>query len=103
MVKALNSVGPAALMADPVSLAVPPSTFLCGDDADAKKTVAGLLVDLRWAPQRIIDLGGVANACLEGHFQDGVCLFGAGSGVGLQPVELLVFLGQVGAGWFLDR
>lgn len=62
VVKALNTVGPAALMADPGSLAVPPSTFLCGDDTDAKKTVAGLLTDLRWEPQRIIDLGGVANA-----------------------------------------
>ena len=62
VVKALNTVGPATLMADPASLAVPPSTFLCGDDADAKKTVAGLLTDLRWPPQRIIDLGGVANA-----------------------------------------
>ncbi|MER7003166.1 NAD(P)-binding domain-containing protein [Dactylosporangium sp. NPDC000555] len=62
VVKALNTVGPASLMADPASLAVPPSTFLCGDDADAKKTVAGLLTDLGWAPQRIIDLGGVANA-----------------------------------------
>jgi predicted dinucleotide-binding enzyme len=62
VVKALNTVGPAALMADPVSLAIPPTTFLCGDDTDAKKTVAGLLGDLGWPPQRIIDLGGVANA-----------------------------------------
>jgi 8-hydroxy-5-deazaflavin:NADPH oxidoreductase len=62
VVKALNTVGPAELMADPVSLAIPPSTFLCGDDANAKKTVAGLLTDLRWPPRRIIDLGGVANA-----------------------------------------
>jgi 8-hydroxy-5-deazaflavin:NADPH oxidoreductase len=28
----------------------------------AKRTVAGLLTDLRWPPQRIIDLGGVVNA-----------------------------------------
>ncbi|MFF5233170.1 NADPH-dependent F420 reductase [Dactylosporangium sp. NPDC000521] len=62
VVKALNTVGPAALMADPVSLAVPPSTFLCGDDADAKKAVAGLLADLGWSPQRVIDLGGVETA-----------------------------------------
>ena len=34
--------------------------------------------------------------CLERHLQDRVCLFGAGSGVGLQPVELLVLLGKVG-------
>ncbi|GAA5179582.1 hypothetical protein GCM10023322_10010 [Rugosimonospora acidiphila] len=62
VVKALNTVGPAALMADPVSLAVPPSTFLSGDDADAKKAGAGLLADLGWPPQRIIDLGGVETA-----------------------------------------
>ncbi|MEV6925666.1 NAD(P)-binding domain-containing protein [Dactylosporangium sp. NPDC051485] len=62
VVKALNTVGPAALMVDPASVAVPPSTFLCGDDADAKTAVAGLLTDLGWAPQWVIDLGGVANA-----------------------------------------
>ncbi|BCJ63127.1 NADPH-dependent F420 reductase [Polymorphospora rubra] len=62
VVKALNTVGPAALMAAPASLAVPPSTFLCGDDADAKKAVVGLLTDLGWPPQRIIDLGGVETA-----------------------------------------
>jgi 8-hydroxy-5-deazaflavin:NADPH oxidoreductase len=62
VVKALNTVGPAALMADPASLAVPPSTFLCGDDADAKKVVVGLLTDLGWPPRRILDLGGVENA-----------------------------------------
>ena len=33
---------------------------------------------------------------LERHLEYGVCLFGAGSGVGLQPVELLVFLGELG-------
>jgi predicted dinucleotide-binding enzyme len=62
VVKALNTVGPPALMADPASLAVPPSTFLCGDDPDAKKVVVGLLTDLGWPPERIVDLGDVANA-----------------------------------------
>ncbi|MDG4827004.1 hypothetical protein O7635_34600 [Asanoa sp. WMMD1127] len=62
VVKALNTVGPASLMADPGSLAVPPATFLCGDDGDAKKLVAGLLTDLGWSPRQIVDLGGVANA-----------------------------------------
>ncbi|MFI7519936.1 NADPH-dependent F420 reductase [Micromonospora globbae] len=62
VVKALNTVGPAPLMVAPTSLPVPPSTFLCGDDPDAKKIVAGLLADLGWPPHRIIDLGGVANA-----------------------------------------
>ena len=40
---------------------------------------------------------------LERHLQDGVCLFGAGSGVCLQPVELLVLVGECGALGFLDR
>ncbi|WP_281905398.1 NADPH-dependent F420 reductase [Phytohabitans aurantiacus] len=62
VVKALNTVGPAPLMADPGSLAAPPSTFLCGDDPAAKKVVAGLLADLGWPERSIIDLGGVANA-----------------------------------------
>ncbi|MEJ3744597.1 NAD(P)-binding domain-containing protein [Actinomycetes bacterium KLBMP 9797] len=62
VVKALNTVGPASLMAAPASLEVPPSTFLCGDDPEAKKIVAGLLADLGWAPSSVLDLGGVANA-----------------------------------------
>ncbi len=62
VVKALNTVGPAALMAAPASLAAPPSTFLCGDDPAAKRTVSALLADLGWRPEQIIDLGGVANA-----------------------------------------
>ncbi|WP_027344120.1 NADPH-dependent F420 reductase [Hamadaea tsunoensis] len=62
VVKALNTVGPAALMADPGSLAAPPATFLCGDDADAKRVVTGLLADLGWPDGSIIDLGGVAYA-----------------------------------------
>ncbi|WP_432824836.1 hypothetical protein [Dactylosporangium sp. CA-092794] len=42
--------------------AVPPSTFLCGDDPGAKRTVTGLLAGLGWAPEWIVGLGGVANA-----------------------------------------
>jgi predicted dinucleotide-binding enzyme len=49
-------------MAAPTSLAIPPSTFLCGDDPDAKAVVAGLLADLAWTPDQIIDLGAVAHA-----------------------------------------
>jgi predicted dinucleotide-binding enzyme len=61
VVKALNTVGPAPLMASPASLGAP-STFLCGDDAGAKQIVAGLLADLGWQRRSVIDLGGVANA-----------------------------------------
>jgi predicted dinucleotide-binding enzyme len=62
VVKALHTVGPASLMVAPGSLPVPTSTFLCGDDPAAKRTVRGLLTDLGWRPSQIIDLGGVANA-----------------------------------------
>ncbi|GAA2619864.1 NAD(P)-binding domain-containing protein [Dactylosporangium fulvum] len=62
VVKALNTVGPAPLMAAPGGLAVPPSTFLCGDDPGARRTVAGLLADLGWPSRSVVDLGGVANA-----------------------------------------
>jgi hypothetical protein len=46
--------------------------------------------------------GDVAR-CFERHLQDRVGLVGAGSGVCLQPVELLVLLGQRGSLGFLDR
>jgi predicted dinucleotide-binding enzyme len=62
VVKALNTVGPAELMAAPAQLATPPSTFLCGDDGEAKREVAALLGDLGWAPEQIVDLGGVDQA-----------------------------------------
>jgi 8-hydroxy-5-deazaflavin:NADPH oxidoreductase len=62
VVKTLNTVGPATLMAEPTTLAAPLSAFLSGDDAEAKGVVAGLLGDLGWPPVWIIDLGGVATA-----------------------------------------
>jgi hypothetical protein len=62
VVKALNTVGPAPLMVNPASLTVPPTTFLCGEDEDAKQAVAGLLADIGWSPRQIIDLGGVEQA-----------------------------------------
>ncbi|MEU6074296.1 NAD(P)-binding domain-containing protein [Micromonospora sp. NPDC047074] len=62
VVKALNTVGPPALMADPTGVTPPPSTFLCGDDPDAKRVVTDLLTGLGWPPAGIVDLGGVANA-----------------------------------------
>jgi predicted dinucleotide-binding enzyme len=33
-----------------------------GNDGDAKKIVGGVLVELGWSPEWIIDLGGVATA-----------------------------------------
>lgn len=59
VVKALNTLGPAELMAAPPAAA---STFLCGDDPAAKRAVAAWLGDLGWRPEQVVDLGGVATA-----------------------------------------
>ncbi|WP_436787995.1 NADPH-dependent F420 reductase [Yinghuangia sp. YIM S10712] len=61
VVKSLNTAH-VSVMADPASLSVPPSVFLSGDDADAKAAVAGLLAELGWWQDRIIDLGPVESA-----------------------------------------
>nr|WP_219535503.1 NAD(P)-binding domain-containing protein [Nonomuraea guangzhouensis] len=61
VVKALNTMH-SSVMADPALLAVSPTAFLSGDDADAKKVVGGLLAELGWVPEWIIDLGGVETA-----------------------------------------
>lgn len=38
----------------------PPTMFYCGDDAGAKKTVAGILDDFGWTDR--VDIGGIAEA-----------------------------------------
>ncbi|RCV49315.1 NADPH-dependent F420 reductase [Marinitenerispora sediminis] len=62
VVKTLNTMGPAALMADPTGLSAPLTAFLSGNDPAAKAVVAGLLGDLGWPGEGIIDLGDVATA-----------------------------------------
>jgi 8-hydroxy-5-deazaflavin:NADPH oxidoreductase len=62
VVKTLNTLGPAAAMVAPGTLATPPSAFLSGDDDAAKQAVASLLGDLDWATEWIIDLGGLTTA-----------------------------------------
>ena len=49
-------------MVDPRILATPPTVFLSGDDDDAKKTVLGLLTELGWPAEWIIDLGDITTA-----------------------------------------
>jgi predicted dinucleotide-binding enzyme len=61
VVKTLNTML-FMVMAAPGSLTHPPTAFLSGDDAEAKATVSGLLADLGWATDDILDLGGVASA-----------------------------------------
>jgi 8-hydroxy-5-deazaflavin:NADPH oxidoreductase len=62
VVKTLNTLGPAAAMVAPRTLATPPSAFLSGDDDTAKQAAATLLGDLGWATEWIIDLGGLSTA-----------------------------------------
>ncbi|MCA2225425.1 NADPH-dependent F420 reductase [Nonomuraea aurantiaca] len=61
VVKTLNTMHE-SIMAQPDRPAQPPTAFLSGNDADAKKAVGGLLADLGWAAEWIIDLGGVETA-----------------------------------------
>jgi predicted dinucleotide-binding enzyme len=61
VVKTLNTML-FMVMAAPSSLSNPPTAFLSGDSADAKATATGLLADLGWNPEQIVDLGGIATA-----------------------------------------
>ncbi len=72
VVKAANSVA-AAVVADPSTLPAPTTLFLSGDDTDAKEVVSGLLVDLGWPRESLLDLGGIANAYGQEHY---LALFG---------------------------
>lgn len=60
VVKAFNIVGNAH-MVDPKFEGGPPDMFICGNDADAKKTVTGFLTAFDW---ETIDIGGIEGARL---------------------------------------
>jgi predicted dinucleotide-binding enzyme len=60
VVKAFNTTGVANLI-DPVFNGKPIETFICGDDADAKKVVDLLARDLGF---NVMDMGGLENAVL---------------------------------------
>ncbi|MEU9253773.1 NAD(P)-binding domain-containing protein [Streptomyces sp. NPDC048270] len=61
VVKTLNTML-FTVMTAPEALATPPTAYLSGDHAHAKETVAGLLGDLGWRPERIEDLGDITTA-----------------------------------------
>jgi len=62
VVKAFNSVG-SANMINPQYEQGPPTMFLCGDDAAAKRNVSGILRQFGWEP---FDCGGIrASRALE--------------------------------------
>jgi 8-hydroxy-5-deazaflavin:NADPH oxidoreductase len=60
VVKSLNTAA-IQVLAEP-SLVAPSSVFLSGDDDAAKDVVRGLLHDLGWTDEGIIDLGGIDTA-----------------------------------------
>jgi 8-hydroxy-5-deazaflavin:NADPH oxidoreductase len=66
VVKSLNTAA-IEVQADP-SLASPATVFVSGDDPDAKAEVVGLLHDLGWTDDGIIDLGGVRTARGPEHY-----------------------------------
>lgn len=57
-VKAFSCVG-SALMVNPKLAGGPPTMFICGNDADAKKIVVGILRDFGWDSE---DMGGAEAA-----------------------------------------
>ncbi len=61
VVKTLNTVN-AHVMADPSRVPGEHSVFVSGDDAPAKGVVTGLLGDLGWPADAVIDLGGLRSA-----------------------------------------
>ena len=61
VVKSLNTVA-CQVMVDPARLGGAHDIFLAGDDPSAKHAVHGLLVELGWPPDSIIDLGGLRAA-----------------------------------------
>lgn len=77
VVKTLNTLA-GTVGVDPSSLSAPTNIFLSGDDEAAKSTVADLLTDLGWQPDRQVDLGGIATArAVEHYFLFFIALAGA--------------------------
>lgn len=66
IVKTLNTAA-MTVLTQPASME-PASVFLSGDDEAAKATVAGLLRDLGWTDDGIVDLGGIQTARGTEHY-----------------------------------
>ncbi|WP_329625392.1 NAD(P)-binding domain-containing protein [Streptomyces sp. NBC_01255] len=56
------------VMVAPDSLVGPSTVFLSGEDAEAKRVVGGLLADLGWPAESLLDLGGIVTARGQEHF-----------------------------------
>lgn len=66
VVKTLNTMN-FTIMVDPLASLRQASVFVSGDDSTAKSVVAGLLTDLGWPEESILDLGGVNTALATEH------------------------------------
>ncbi|WP_329275264.1 NADPH-dependent F420 reductase [Streptomyces sp. NBC_00691] len=67
VVKTLCTVDRKVMIA-PDSLEGPATVFLSGEDPEAKMVVRGLVGDLGWADDALLDLGGIATARGQEHF-----------------------------------
>jgi 8-hydroxy-5-deazaflavin:NADPH oxidoreductase len=61
VVKALNTMN-CDIMARPDRVPGDHVVFLAGEDAEAKRTVAGVLADMGWEQRNVVDLGGIVAA-----------------------------------------
>ena len=59
VVKTLNTVN-CDVMVEPSLVPGDHQIFVCGQDADAKEQVAGMLGEFGWPEHRVLDLGGIA-------------------------------------------
>ncbi|MEV5721137.1 NAD(P)-binding domain-containing protein [Amycolatopsis mediterranei] len=66
VVKALNTMN-FSIMIDPLASLPHATVFVSGDDDNAKRAVKGLLADLGWPTEAILDLGDVSTATATEH------------------------------------
>jgi predicted dinucleotide-binding enzyme len=77
VVKALNTVNN-QVMTEPGRLPGAHNVFVCGEDEAAKVAVGELLQEFGWAPEQIVDLGGIAAARgAEMYLPLWLCLMGS--------------------------
>jgi predicted dinucleotide-binding enzyme len=77
VVKTLNTMNN-QVMTEPGRLPGAHNVFVCGEDGGAKAAVGELLQEFGWAPEQIIDLGGIAAARgTEMYLPLWLCLMGS--------------------------
>ncbi|MGI8798929.1 MAG: NADPH-dependent F420 reductase [Pseudonocardia sp.] len=87
VVKTLNTMN-TAVQADPTGMAGPTSAFVSGDDPGARSLVTGLLHDMGWPPDSVIDLGGIASARGPEHYF--MLFFGLARALGTRRFNIAV-------------